>query len=189
MEGLESLLPILIFLVYFLSQFRKRRLKTPQPIPNGEVAPAPVERKPTPFQELLRQIQEAAEASQRETSRPEPAPATTLSPSPTPPPPVLSASAPEFHSVGGFEHDEHGFGSVSPFSEEAFERQPLGAPPPTHASGHLDYSPHAPLRQSTPRRSASTASIVEQLRRSGGLRDALILQAILDRPQRRSSRP
>ena len=183
MEWLESLLPILIFIVYFLSQFRKRRRKTPPPVPNGELAPASAERKPTPFQELLRQIQEAAEASQRETPQPDPEPSITLSPSPAP-------SLPKsFQSVGGFDHEAHGFGPESPFSEEAFERQPQGAPSPLHATGHLDYSPHAPLRQPSRKPPASTSSIVERLRRPGGLRDALILQAILDRPHQRASRP
>ena len=187
MEWLESLLPILIFIVYFLSQFRKRRPKTPPPAPNGEFAPAPAAQKPTPFQELLRQIQEAAEASQRESPQPEPVP--SPAPSAIPSPSAPSEPTPDFHPVGGFEHDAHGFGPANPFSEEAFERQPPGAPPPAHAPGHLDYSPHTPLRQPTRRAPASTSSIVERLRRPGGLRDALILQAILDRPQPRPSRP
>lgn len=208
MEWLESLFPLLLLLIYFLALLRKRAAKrqagaVETPAAETPTAEAPIAETPgvqqpkklTPFQEILRQIQEAAEQAQAEKAqteqqKPGPAAADTVAEIAEvvlpPPPSALSLDRPDFHEQGGFEHDQHGFGAANPFSEESFEIQPPSPPPPAHAPGHLDYSPHATLggisAPSLPGRKPH--SLVNRLRSSEGLKEAVILKEILDRPRR-----
>ena len=115
----------------------------------------------TPFEQLMKQIEEAVEEQQAEQGAvqlPRETPTVRLPPRPT----VAPEPEPEFHEVGGFDseigfesegafesaarspHEDHGFGLSSPFSEEAFEQLPRGLDITEHAPGHLDVSPHRP---------------------------------------------
>ena len=189
MEWLESLLPLVIFAIYFLSRLRKAaRQPQRQPAPqdphlvtqtpeareeaaDGAPSPPPTERPATPFEALVQQIQEAAREAARDTMG---------EPRPEPP-------EPEFQPVGAFEHEAHGFGPDNPFSEEAFEQMPRGADIAEHATGHLDYDPHdalpdvTPHTEPTPR--AAPHPLVARLRRPSTAREAVVLREILDRPR------
>lgn len=196
MEWLEPLLPLLIFAIYFLIQLGKRRgadrRPAPQPSePASEAAPrVATTRAPTPFEELIRQIQQAAEETQRARQPappppPEPPrPARTLAP--RRPPPARPAS-PEFHAVGGFEHERHGFDPASPFSEEAFQHLARGADVTTHAPGHLDHDPHGLRSPTDSERRAHP--LVARLRNSRTAREAFALRAVLGAPRARRRRP
>ena len=212
MEWLESLFPLLLLLIYFLVQVRKRSAKrraaaaeTPAAeiqAPETQTAETPGVQQPkrlTPFQEIIRQIQEAAEQAQTEKvlagqQTPGPAIADTVAEIEEvvlPPPPAPSLEKPDFHDQGRFEHDEHGFGAANPFSEERFEIQPASPPPPAHAPGHLDYDPHEALggisAPSIPGRKPHP--LVKRLQSSSGLKEAVILKEILDRPVSRRRAP
>jgi hypothetical protein len=184
-DWIESLLPLLIFAIYLLSQLRSRR-KPSAPAPEDAVEPAP-SRPPTSFEELIRQIQQAAEAKQAEPARPIPEPIAVPTPAPVPPARIERVDT-EFRPLGGFPHEQHGFDESNPFSEEAFERLPQDPPPPAHAPGHLDYDPHGLRQPPTPVPPPAHASIIERLRQPGGAQDALVIQAILERPRQRSRR-
>ena len=201
MEWLETLFPLLLLLIYFLARARKRGAKRRAAAAEAPTIQTPASetpgvqqpKRPTPFQEILRQIQEAAEQAQAEKARAEQqeqasgAPNTVVA---TPPPEVVLPPAPsldtlDFHKQGGFEHDEHGFGRANPFSEERFEIQPASPPPPAHAPGHLDYDPHESLgRTSAPSiQGRKPHPLVKSLQNSSGLKEALILKEILDPPR------
>lgn len=185
MDWIESLLPFLIFLFYLWSQVRKARRKA-QPAPTASVeraeAPPPPRAPPrrTPFELLIEQIQAAAEAEREADAptfpSPRPQPAPTASP--------LPGAASEFELTGAFEHDRHGFGPENPFSEEAFERLPLGLDITEHPAGHLDAGPHV-LRSD--QASTGPHPLVTMLRNPGAARRAVALKEILDGP--RSKRP
>ena len=206
MDRLESLLPLLLLLIYFLAQLRKRSAKrqaaaVETPVAETQAAEIQAAETPdvqqpkrlTPFQEIIRQIQEAAEQAQAEKvlagqQTPGPAAADTVAEIQEvvlpPQPSALSLERSDFHEQGGFEHDEHGFGAANPFSEERFEKQPASPPPPAHAPGHLDYDPH----ESQGGTSAPSITgrkpnpVIKRLQRSSGLKEALILKEILDPP-------
>ena len=199
MEWLESLFPLLLLLIYFLARARKRAAKrqaAAAETPTAETPGVQQPKRPTPFQEILRQIQEAAEQPQAEKARAEQqeqasgAPNTVVATSSPEvvlpqPPPAPSLDKPDFHKQGEFEHDEHGFGAENPFSEERFEIQPASPPPPAHAPGHLDYDPHESLgRTSAPSiQGRKPHPLVKSLQNSSGLKEALILKEILDPPR------
>ncbi len=202
MEWLESLLPLLLLLIYFLAQVRKRgaarkaAAKTPTvETPTSETPGVQASRKLTPFQEIIRQIQEAAEQAQAEQQAPTPATANTVAETPEvvlpPQPSALSLERSDFHNLGGFEHDEHGFGQENPFSEENFENQPASPPPPAHAPGHLDYDPHESLwgRSAPSITGRKPNPVIKRLQSSSGLKEALILKEILDPPVSRRHAP
>lgn len=202
MEWLESLLPLLLLLIYFLAQVRKRgaarkaAAKTPTvETPTSETPGVQASRKLTPFQEIIRQIQEAAEQAQAEQQAPTPATANTVAETPEvvlpPQPSALSLERSDFHEQGGFEHDEHGFGQANPFSEENFENQPASPPPPAHAPGHLDYDPHESLwgRSAPSITGRKPNPVIKRLQSSSGLKEALILKEILDPPVSRRHAP
>lgn len=202
MEWLESLFPLLLLLIYLLAQVRKRgaarkaAAETPTvETPTSETPGVQASRKPTPFQEIIRQIQEAAEQAQAEQQAPTPATANTVAEPPEvvrpPQPSALSLERSDFHEQGGFKHDEHGFGQANPFSEENFENQPASPPPPAHAPGHLDYDPHeSPWGISAPSITGRKPNpVIKRLQSSSGLKKALILKEILDPPVSRRHAP
>ena len=198
MAWLDTLLPLILLALYFLTQLRrgdkgKRRTPTPSdPLTTRDVEGESDQSAsaPTPFELLVRQIQEAAQEAQRAQAPPPPDPA------PPPPParrtlrPPASVEPREFESLGGFEHERHGFGLDNPFSEEAFERLPRGADVTEHAPGHLDHDPHAPRgRRRSPRRPARKGHpLAARLRETGDARDAFALREILDAPLARRRR-
>lgn len=172
MEIFDALFPFLIMLIYFLASARKRAAKKGQQEATGETGA----KKPSAFEELLRQIQEAAEQAQN------------------PQPETVSVTEEDdvyeleqnFHDQSGFDHDEHGFGKSNPFSEEVFEQAPRDPAPPAHADGHLDYNPHGtpgsvidskPVR-SRRRMHPAAASLLG----ASGLKEAFVLKQILDEP-------
>jgi hypothetical protein len=186
MDWFESLLPLLIFAIYFLSQLRRARQRAQRAAsetPAASASPAPPAT-PSPFEELIRQIQEAA----RESQQPRPAAPAAVPPPAPPPAPRLPArplpvAGDEFRDVGAFEHDRHGFGPASPFSEERFEHLARGADVTAHAPGHLDYSPHGTLRPSDPQRQPHP--LAARLKRPGTARDAFVLHEVLRTPRAR----
>ncbi|MCH8030653.1 MAG: hypothetical protein IIB09_02375 [Bacteroidetes bacterium] len=208
MDRLESLLPLLLLLIYFLAQLRKRSAKrqaaaVETPVAETQAAEIQAAETPdvqqpkrlTPFQEIIRQIQEAAEQAQAEQQAPTPATANTVAETPEvvlpPQPSALSLERSDFHEQGGFEHDEHGFGQANPFSEENFENQPASPPPPAHAPGHLDYDPHESLWGiSAPSITGRKPNpVIKRLQSTSGLKEALILKEILDPPVSRRHAP
>ncbi len=190
MEWLESLLPLVFLLIYYLAGAKRRREKRAaqaQPVAEGQ----PPKKQPTPFEQIIQQIQDAAEQAQNERQPAQPEPPTAFvdtAPAPLLPSATLETATSDFHAVGGFEHDQHGFGTANPFSEESFEQAPPSPAPPPHKPGHLDYDPHAgsgtrTLTQIKRRRGPHSA--VRRLRQKGGLKEALIMKEIFDRPSRR----
>ena len=111
-----DLLILLLFLLPVLSRLfgkkeppapQRKRRPAPRPDASGRSQPANLE---DPLGEALRQIREALGETE-----PEREVATAERP--------LEAPS-EFHEVGEFEHDEHGFGRSNPISEEVFENRP-----------------------------------------------------------------
>ena len=188
-----------------------QRQKQSHALPSDEVTRPTADRPPTPFQEFVRQMETAMREASGEPAPPTPAPralppaeepaTATRTSVPTarviPPSRLGSASgdAPgAFHGLGSFErelrfeeaarpaHEIHSFGADNPFSEEAFEHLARGRDITEHAPGHLQASPHAPLR---PRRSApgTHASYWRQrLTDPRHAQDALVLSEIFGGP-------
>ena len=193
MDWLEPFLPFVLLALYFLSWIRKQGRQaqhTEGPSPSVPEAP----RASTPFEELIRQIQHASEEAKRaeaarraEATRPTSplaqAPGAVRS-SPAPSSLRLAPSEPEFHALGAFDHEEHGFGPSSPFSEEAFEHLARGTDVTEHAPGHLLDDAHGLFGAEglpTPARHP----LVERLRHPDAVRDAFALREILDTPRAR----
>ncbi len=189
-DWFESLLPFLFLLIYFLAGVRKRRAKGSVPV-TSESPDVAQPRARTPFEEIIRQIQEAAEKAQAGPQQSLPDVPLAVDAAPVKAPPALDFSPnPAFLEPGAFDHDKHGFGTENPFSEEAFELQPQSPPPPPHAPRHLEYNPHKSTRRAGQdnRMRKKPHPIVARLRRPGGLEEALILKEILDRPKRLGGR-
>ena len=96
MDWLESLLPFILLFIFFLSRLGRVRGQQRRAAAPGEpLTSAAPQRKPTPFEELMRQVQQAAEeARQQQAAAGQPA-------APPPPPPAaapvrLAARAQEF---------------------------------------------------------------------------------------------
>lgn len=178
MELLESFLPLVIFLLYLLSQVRKARRNAqtqPPPIEPADRAEDRAAPRRTPFEELVRQIQEAAEA-EREAATPSPRPAPGASP---------IRPDPEFRAVGSFEHEQHGFGLENAFSEEAFEQLPRGLDITEHPPGHLDAGPHALRPPTTVKPPKEAHPLLATLRHPDSARQAFVLKEIFDAPRSR----
>ncbi|MEM6327079.1 MAG: hypothetical protein AAF791_08175 [Bacteroidota bacterium] len=137
---------VLLAAYYVLSAMRRgQRKKKQQTQGQPRVTEAGEAKGPTPFEEFMRQMEEAmreASGEPRPTGDREPvdpvrteavAPAPVSVPSPPPPRPVS-----EFRDVGSFSaetsfessrtsaHERHGFGLDQPFSEERFEQLARG---------------------------------------------------------------
>ena len=119
-----DLLILLLFLLPVLSRLfgkkeepapQRKRRPAPRPDTSGHSQPATLE---DPLSEALRQIREALGETE-----PEPEVSTVERPR------VQTIERPleppsEFHEIGEFEHEEHGFGLSNPISEEVFENRP-----------------------------------------------------------------
>lgn len=197
MDAFIELLPILFLLAYYLlgrkrKQLQKRRVEAPTP--EGEVAP------PTPFEEFVRQMEEAMRDASGETQpKPEPVEIEVQRPDeplPSPMPvattrPVTSAGGRKesgFRSLGSFgaeasfessrtsAHEKHGFGLDQPFSEERFESLARGRDITEHLHPPLAPRHHAPLP-------ATRASAWRQrLQNPKQAQDALVLTEIFSGP-------
>ena len=167
MDALADFLPLLFVLVYFLLGARRRkahREKQQQILDSADptiaTQNAAKQKRSTPFQEFIRQMEEAMQEASGEPVRAAPE-AETVSAPPAVPVPEARALPPErpsaFHAMGSFErelsfeqakrppHEIHSFGPDSPFSEEAFEHLARGLDITEHAPGHLAASPHQSL--------------------------------------------
>jgi hypothetical protein len=194
-EALFEFLPIIIFVIYAV--LRSRRAAEQKRLAQGG-APAD---KPGSLQQILQQIEEAMAEANGETEPPvqaAPLPAeriesaersrTTPARPPSRAPAFASQPADEFRSPvrDVFAHDAHGFGTQNPYSEPVFQRVAPHQDAPASASNRLSFNPHMrnagllPLPNTTaPRRAAVLA---ERLRHPDAARDAIVLNAIFQRP-------
>lgn len=191
MDSIEIII-LLAFILFSLFGRSKKKKKRPAPAPQPA---GKTEKQPSFFDEILRELeQQAQQGTHRE---PEPTPTSVEADIETsrdarrPVPqenPFAGEEAFEQSGRGHTPHEEHGFGSDSPFSEETFERLPLDPPPPLHEPGHLTETPHASLgkplaRQTTPQTSPSARRWRKRLQDPKNARDAIVLKEIFDRPR------
>lgn len=188
MEALADFLPLVFLVVYFLLGRKRKQIQQRQKQPTS---PETGTRPPTPFEEFVRQMEDAMrEASgtpATESAEPERVQA-TLQP---PRPPALPkkkrpAPTPEFHDMGSFvaestfessrtpPHEIHGFGLDEPFSEERFERLARGQDETRHA--------HPSLAGRTTHRSAPPSRWRTRLQDPKQAQDALVLTEIFAGP-------
>lgn len=187
---LGDLLILLIFLAPLLRRiFGGKPQQKPRPLPPPEQRTrrqAEAEPVDDPLAEALRQIRAALG---EEPKHSEAEPKIETAPSWT----RLQSAEPdsEFHEVGEFEHDAHGFGRENPLSEEVFERRPAfvttGGTDPigTHAPDTVDLSTPLEVEKRTLKRGPSLASILRDPQRA---REAFILHEVFDRPGGRRRR-
>ena len=198
MDDLGSILPFLLAAGYLLIRFagsRKRATGTAQSAPK----PPPRRRQasgPTPFEQLVARLEAQA--------NPPPRPAPPQRPAP---PPALPLAAPRANrlasnmgmdQLGGFgeetagykeesagfdhlksdyEHGQHGFGPDNPYSEPVFQQSGQQHTP----ADRLSYDPHRAPGVGRPSRPSPGLS--GRLQSPQALRDAFVLQTILDRPR------
>ena len=188
MDTIIELLPLLAVAAYYLLRGRQRA--------NAKRAPermqgAAGERAPTPFQSFVQQMEEALAEAAGEPA-PDTPPVSEREPisveverraptSPLPAPPLRPAApTPEFKAVRGsfsgpspVDHERHGFGTGSPFSEERFERRRA----PASDAARRGHDPHG-LR--TPPRAgrAGRPTWRTRLRDPQAARDAFVLQTL-----------
>lgn len=187
METLIEFLPLLAIAAYYLLRGRQRAKAKRAP---EQMQEAEGERRPTPFQSFMEQVEEAlAEASgeppvgtppvsEREpiaveverSAPPSPLPAPPLRPAA--PTPEFSAVRGSFSSASPVDHEAHGFGVASPFSEERFERG--GAP--TSDVARRRHDPHDLHPAPAPR--AGRPDWRARLRDPQAARDAFVLQTL-----------
>ncbi|OZC02730.1 hypothetical protein [Rubricoccus marinus] len=176
---------------------KAQRQSTAEPVASGETRGA------TPFQDFMRQMDEAMREAAgetvetREVEKPLESP-DTLEAKPVPSSTVPASRIPasrveEFHAQGSFgaerdfssaaqtPHEVHGYGLDSPFSEERFERLPRGRDVTEHPPGHLDAGAHGRARP-LPRRLSVAGQWRERLRDPKEAQDALVLSEIFGGP-------
>lgn len=187
----------LLILLLFLLPVLQRIFGKKQPAQKGKrprPAPADVEEwqgaeMDDPLGEALRQIREALGEAE-----PEPEPVVTAPRREglrAPERPVNRPS--EFHEIGAFEHEEHGFGLSNPISEELFEQR--AAFDEQAATDRIKQKPLESVDLSTPIEvkkvaTSSKTSAAEYLRSRKRAREAFILKEVLDPPRsRRPRRP
>lgn len=173
---------LLIFLVIFLAPalsrlFGKKNQKNPPQGVPSELAPS--EQNEDSLGEALRQIREAlGEPAQPEKPRP----------LPEAPRPVVARQIGEFHSLGEFEHEAHGFGRENPLSEEVFEQRPAfqthGTTERIRRKGLGDVDLSTPLEVKT-LTTSSRPNFTRLLRTPKRAREAFVLREILDAPRSR----
>lgn len=195
MDALVDFLPLLFLAVYYLlGRKRKQLQRKRQTAPTAESGEP---KGPTPFEEFVRQMEEAmreasGEPREEDQRQPEPTPATSAPPSPMPVPtrrplPTLGGRRePEFREMGSFEseatferhrrpaHEAHGYGIDQPFSEERFERMPRGLDETAHA-----HAPLAPRIRPTPSRVSYWRNRLKDPKQA---QDALVLTEIFSGP-------
>ncbi len=175
---------LLVFLLIFLVAPLLRRLfesrKRPQPA-DMEASPKPSpEAARDPLAEALRQMREAL------GEPPAPLPQ-------NPPPVTLPArqAEHEFHSLGRFEHDAHGFGRENPASEEVFEQRPAFTTRGTterirrDALSEVDLTTPLEVVAVDP---SARPDLARQLRDPQRAREAFVLKEILGPPRSRRRR-
>lgn len=184
---LGDLLILLLFLFPVLSRlFGKKRPPQHTPSADSPSAAPPDD----PLADALRQIREALGETTPEPPPPKP-PAeperTVLPPKPAAP---AQARVPEFHGLGAYEHDEHGFGRSNPLSEETFERMPQ---PQRHdGTDRIDQRPLKNVDLTTPIEvkkvvPTTRSSLAEALQDPARAREAFVMYEVLGPP--RSLRP
>lgn len=202
---MEDLLPLLLGAAYLVmraiaaSRKKKRQQARPQPVDPQTGQPAG----PTPFEQLLQQIEDAME-EQAEPRRIEPEPVRETDPVPASPVPFEPVPAApietdparpgSFDSTDGFAleaqfeqarvapSEARAFTPGNPFSEEAFERLERGLDITEHADGHLDHG-RTPARPKPRRRDARGPEHWRRILRSPeSAKDALVLTEIFRGP-------
>ena len=170
---------IVILLILFAPLLRRLFGKKQNPAQrpaSGDVEVMPIGPAPgdDPLAEALRQIRAAL-------AEPEPTPHAA--------PKTVAASAParsEFHALGAFEHDEHGFGRSNPISEEIFEqREPASSFARAQrikeqALNKVDLKKPIEVTRDV---SATTADMARMLTDHTRLREAFVMKEILDPPR------
>ena len=174
---------IIILLILFAPLLRrlfgKKQRPTPPPTGKG-IGQQPSLAPPDgdPLAEALRQIREALAEQE---------PASVAPPKASPPKPAPAKLEPEFHALGSFEHDEHGFGASNPISEELFERrdrvEQKAASTARIKQKALDKVDLNRPIEVTRHRSQSAASIARMLTDETRLREAFVMKEILDPPR------
>lgn len=191
---LGDFLILLLFLFPVLSRlFGGKKKPTPQRTRPVRRPDGPSQQRPDagdPLADALRQIREALGETEPEPASPTPEPPRPLPERPRPvlPEPVRE---PEFHELGAYEHEEHGFGRSNPLSEEVFERKPA-----FQKRGATDRIEQKPLKQvdlTTPievKKVAGTSSqtAADVLRDPARAREAFIMKEVLGPPRSRSRR-
>lgn len=186
-----DLIILLLFLFPIFSRLfgkKKPQQKRKRPVPASErpTRPQPTEMD-DPLAEALRQIREALGETEPEPKRPQ---------WQTVERPLEAPS--EFHEVGEFEHDEHGFGRSNPISEEVFEERPAfremrDTNRLTQGTDRIKQKPLKSVDLTTPievNRSLgteSTETTANALRDPKRAREAFIMKEVLGPP--RSKRP
>ncbi len=177
---------LLILLVPVLRRLFGKKQPKRGPAPQGVDLPSAAGE--DPLAEALRQIRKAL-------GEPEPTPVPSVSSKPLPaqPRPLFPRPVrePEFHSLGAFEHDEHGFGKSNPLSEETFER---GAPSAKtgRAAKRIKPKPLEEIDLTAPIKvkedgESSRSHLTRMLKDPARARDAFVLQEVFGPP--RSRRP
>lgn len=181
-----DLIILLILLAPLLRRmFGKKQAPAPRP-QNGATEGQPARLSAPehdPLAEALRQIRVAL-------AEPEPEPVAEWSAPPKPLParlkplPTKPKRVPEFHALGAFEHDEHGFGTSNPISEEVFERRT--ARPATKeqikqkALDKIDLKTPIEVTQAGAARGTDYTRMLTDATR---LREAFVMKEILDPPR------
>lgn len=183
-----DLILLLILLAPLLRRlFGKDQKKAPRPKrePADERIASSRAAADDPLAEALRQIREAMAEPEPESA------SSTASPRPFPdrprplaPPP---AREPEFHGLGAFEHDEHGFGQSNPISEEVFEHR-RAVPAPRKSTAPLKQKALKKVDLSTPIEvkpvgASERPDYARMLDDHTRLREAFVLKEILDPPR------
>ena len=181
-----DLIILLLFLAPVLRRiFGGKQRTKPKPVPPSEgTTSRQIE---DPLAEALRQIREALEDGAETKEQVEtPSYDSPLKPEPRAIPKSVRRES-EFHALGEFEHEAHGFGRENPLSEEVFEQRPAFVKAP--ATEPIRVAPPkrvdltTPLEvKKTPSSSTSTA-LAQALRDPQKARDAFVLYEVFGPPK------
>ncbi len=180
-----DLVILLILLAPLLRRlFGKKQKPTslpPRDAVDGLPSARPVE---DPLAEALRQIRVAL--AEPEPTAPPVAASSPPKPLPARPKPLgpKPKRTPEFHVLGAFEHDEHGFGKSNPISEETFERKGVSSASTDrikqNALHKVDLRTPIEVQHDDP---ASASDFAHMLTDAARLREAFVMKEILDPPR------
>ena len=211
MESFADLLPLLLVGAYYL--LRTMRGAKRQRPPAGAEPTANAPSAPTPFEQLMQQLEDALEEPQRQATPSDAEPveparlealpsvgdtdhAGTARPverqaerepamraAPRPPRAVPIAFEPPAVFEEAFDHDAHGFGAENPLSEESFESRPA------FSSRHRPVAPTSGPRGRRAENKAATARRpasrwAARLHDPAAAREALVLKTIFEGPWR-----
>lgn len=193
---MEDLLPLLAIAAYWIIRAvrgsnKKKGARPAAPVATGKKA---VKKAPTPFEQLMAQLESAleepnAEPSDSAAAVPPPRPVERQAERPPAPrampkPPravPIGFDSSDTGDTGGFDHDRHGFGRENPLSEEVFESRPRFAPRPA-TQARPRYDPHDLKRAPAPPPRRRAVSWAERLRDPAAAREALVLKTIFEGP-------